>query len=326
MRFLFVDRILELSPAKFVRGIKHVTRDDVCLGFDEHGKHCFIPSFIGEALGQLAAWNVMFSNDFTKRPVAGLAYSAKLYRSVYVGETLLLESIIDCLDESAVQYHSTAYVADEMVFSIEGALGPLLPLEDFIDTQIVRRQFAEIDRPGDWPYSQMPIEQHQTTIQDPSSALRAPSPRERGDGTIDKGRYSEELLENVALPTVSMHFDRILKSTPGESLCAEKRISRAAPYFPDHFPNKPVLPMTVLLECTLNLAQEFVARAAFTKQYRVSEFCKIKMNEFVYPGDVVVCYLSVKRHDDDALVLTCRSEVDGRRVCMVDVVMTVKSN
>ena len=50
---------------------------------------------------------------------------------------------------------------------------------------------------------------------------------------------------------------------PGISLIAEKRVTRAAPYFPDHFPNKPVLPMTVLLECKLNLAREFIARAGY---------------------------------------------------------------
>ena len=31
MRFLFVDRILELVPGKSIRGIKHVTQDDFYL-------------------------------------------------------------------------------------------------------------------------------------------------------------------------------------------------------------------------------------------------------------------------------------------------------
>ena len=292
MRFLFVDRILQLTPAKVVRGLKHITSDDTYMCFDEQGKLCFIPSLIGEALGQLAAWNVMVSNDFTLRPVAGIASSARLFRPAYLGETLLLESFIDCLDESAVQYHSVARVGDEVVFTIDGALGPLLPMSDFIDPAEVRRQFIEIDRPGDWPII-----------------------------TSSAGSAAEELLSPAKQPTVSLFFDRILSSEPGVQLCAEKRVTRAAPYFPDHFPKKPVLPMTVLLECKLNLAREFIARAHFATQYQVSELRKIKMNGFVSPGDVVVCYLTVKHHDADTLILNYRSEVDGKRVCVLEVVM-----
>lgn len=293
MRFLFVDRIMQLSPGTLVRGVKHITRDDRYLCRDEQGQLCFIPSLIGEALGQLAAWNVMVSNGFTQRPVAGLASSARVFRPAYVGETLLLESVIDSLDETAVQYHSVARVADEIVFTIDGALGPLLPMEDFIDTAEVRRQFAEINRPGEWPPKEQP---------------------------------AEELLEPIDLPTVPMFFDRILTSEPGVQLCAEKRVSRAAGYFPDHFPNKPVLPMTVLLECKLNLAQEFLKRAHFAKHYKINEMRKIKMNEFVYPGDIVVCYLTVKRHDASELILNYRSEVDGKRVCVLDMVLTAEGS
>ena len=231
----------------------------------------------------------MVTNEFTQRPVAGLASSAHLFRPVYVGETLLLESFIDCLDESAVQYHSVARVGDEVVFTIDGALGPLLPMDDFIDVNEVRRQFIEIDRPGDWPSAE------------PSC---------------------EDLLAGVSLPIAApMIFDRILQSEPGVTLCAEKRITRAAPYFPDHFPKKPVLPLTVLLECKLNLAREFIARAHFSNSYYVSELRKIKMTGFIQPGDVVICYITIKRHDVDELILSFRSEVDGKRVCVLEVVM-----
>ncbi|KTC91808.1 MULTISPECIES: hydroxymyristoyl-ACP dehydratase [Legionella] len=299
MGFLFVDRILQLLPGELARGVKHITHDDVYLCPDGQGRLCFIPSLIGETLGQLAAWNVMFSNDFTLRPVAGMAASARLHRPAYVGETLLLESIIESVDDKAVQYRSVAYVGDEVVFSLDGALGPLLPMTDFIDEQVVRRQFAEINRPGDWP--------------------------QRSE--------SEQLLSNSELisitsarPGLSMTFDRILNSDPGVSLTAEKYVTRAAPYFPDHFPHKPVLPMTVLLECKLNLAREFVARGAFKPNYQVSELRRIKMNEFVHPGDVLRSHLKVKEQNSEQLILNYRSEVDGRRVCVLDVVMMAKGN
>jgi len=296
MRFLFVDRIVELSPNEWVRGMKHITRDDPFLVADGDGRLCFIPSLIGETLGQLAAWSVMFQNDFSARPVAGIVACARLHRPAYVGETLLLESCIDEVDERSVHYHSLARVGDEPIFSIEGALGPMLPMHEFINTDEVKKQFREIYSPGDWfDLSSKPLATDSSVLSSGNSPIVAP-----------------------------MLFDKILFSVPGESIVAEKRITRAAPYFPDHFPNKPVLPLTVLLECKLNLAYEFIARSGYSSDYQVHEFRKIKMSEFVQPGDVIVCHVKVKQQTENELVLSYRSEVDGKRVCVVDVVLLSK--
>lgn len=294
MRFLLVDRILQLSPAEHIRGIKHITHDDPYLCDDGHGRLCFIPSLIGETLGQLAAWNVMSVHDFRVRPVAGIASSACLFRPAYVGETLLLESFIDDLDDSTVRYHSIARIGDEVVFTLNDALGPLLPMDDFIDNNEVRLQFSELDRPGDWP-----------------PAIATPEAMS---------------IDTPLLPRVSMCFDRILRSEPGVQLWAEKRISRSAPYFPDHFPKKPVLPMTVLLESKINLAREFIKLAGFKAHYHVQELRKIKMKEFVLPGDILVSHLKLKQQEGDTLILSFSSEVAGKRVCVMEMSLVAKGS
>lgn len=296
MRFLFVDRIIELIPGKLIRGIKHITADDPFLVSNSQGQSCFAPSLIGETLGQLAAWNVMVVNDFSHRPVAGVVSCASLHRSAMVGETLLLESFIDRLDDSAVQYHSIARVGQDVVFTVDGALGPLLPMSDFISDAKIRRQFAEINRPGDW----LTITENMTS----STKLLSPQP--------------------VTHPAVSMTFDRILASEPGVFLLAEKRITRSAPWFPDHFPFNPVLPMTVLLECKLNLAQLFVEQAQWSACWEVERLQKIKMNGFVYPGDVLQTHVSLLTHEPEQLIVRYRSEVAGKRVCVVDIVLRKK--
>lgn len=293
MRFLFVDRIVQSSPGQWIRGVKHITADDAYLTLYEQETPCFISSLIGETLGQLAAWNVMAHNDFTLRPVAGVVSSARVCRPAYVGETLLLESFIEAVDDTAVQYHSVARVGDEPVFIIDGALGPLLPMADFIAREEVQQQYNELYRPGDWEQICAP-----TKISSMEKVL---------PGTIN---------------CTSMTFDRIIECSPGESLVAEKRITRAASYFPDHFPKKPVLPMTVLLECIQHLARQFMSTAPFSINYQISELRKIKMNVFVQPGDVVVSYMKIKQKTEHELILTCRSEVDGKRVCVVDVVLS----
>ena len=293
MRFLFVDRIVELVPGELIRGLKHITRDDYYLSGDGTGKACFIPSLMGEALGQLAAWNVMLKQNFVTRPVAGIAARATLHRPAYVGETLLLEAYIDALDETAVQYHGVVRVGHEVVFSLEGALGPLLPMHDFIDADLIRHQFDEINRPGDW------------------SML------------CEQTEVLEPILFDGGLHAAPMHFDGILRDEPGLKLEAIKFITRAAPYFADHFPNKPVLPMTVLLECSLNLAREFVLRAQYAESYEVRAIRRTKMSDFISPGDVITGMVSLKRKEDTSLILMFRVDVLGKRVCVFEIEMAV---
>lgn len=292
MSFLFVDRIVEFIPGKMCRGVKHITFDDTYLFKDENGQLCFSPCVIGEALGQLAAWNVMFSNDFTMRPVAGVVECAQLHRNVKVGETLTLEATIDCIEEDAIQYSAKAFVDSEEVFCITRAIGPLLPMQDFIDQDLVKKQFDEICRPGEW------------------------------QGTSELN--SDFVLENncAAKTRVSLAFDRVIEHEPGKRVVGCKKISRQAPYFPDHFPNKPVLPMTILLECKINLAYQFVEKANLPVKYKLKELRKIKMNDFVFPGSEIITSVIIKSHESDELILRFRSEVAHKRVCVMEMVMS----
>lgn len=295
MRFLFVDRIVQMTPGEMIRGVKHVTPDDYYLTSDEQGNPCFIPSLIGETLGQLAAWNAMHTNGFSKRPVAGVAASAQVFRNAYVGDTIFLESVIDNIDDEAIRYHSVARVDDQIIFRLDNALGPLLPMDTFIDKETVKNQFEMIFNLSDEP-----------------------------EWSI-KSNHHEKIAPVVKpLSCVSMTFDGIVSHKPGSSIVAEKRVSLAAPYFPDHFPRKPVLPLTVLMECKLNLAKFFVASANFDKHYQLEEIRKVKMKDFVVPGDVVICTLKLKQMDNDGLVLSFISEVKQRRVCTLEVLMVPK--
>ncbi len=294
MRFLFVDKILEQIPGQLSRGIKQISPDDPFLYLDEQGRAQFIPSLIGETLGQLAAWNVMFSNGFNLRPVAGVASSATVHRPAFAGETLLLESFIDQLDDKAVQYHSQASINGEPVFTLDGAIGPLLPMEDFISQEDVIQQYHEI------------------------AANEKISIAE-----LDYGRAIEH-HPCFKFLSPNLYFDRSFAFEAGQAIQAEKRISRLAGYFPDHFPRRPVLPMTVLLECKINLAHEFIQRSDFPADYQFQSLTRIKMSDFVEPGDLISCQLKLKQQTDEELILSFRSSVNGKRVCVAEALFTVR--
>lgn len=294
MRFLFVDQILNREHPHRITGVKHITPDDVFLcRSKESDALCFIPSLIGETIGQLAAWHVMQQKNFTLRPVAGVVAEAVMHQPAYVGQTLLLECEIDALDDVAVEYHGHASVNGERVFSVNGAIGPMLPMEQFIDPELVKNQFLEIDRP--------------TQIEDESFY-----------------HFDDSLSFNQGIQEYSMRFDKIYDMQATQSCKAFKKISRSALYFADHFPNKPVLPLTVLLECKRQMAEEFLSASGWSSKYRLLRMEKIKMSDFVQPGDVIKTELLVKKKSEDALVLHLRSFLPNKRVCVVDLVYQVE--
>jgi 3-hydroxymyristoyl/3-hydroxydecanoyl-(acyl carrier protein) dehydratase len=297
MSFLFIDRMFAFVPGKSCTGLKHITYDDTYLVYNEKNQLCFSPAIIGEALGQLAAWNAMFSVDFKMRPVAGVVDSVCLHRNILVGETVVFNAVIDSIDETAIQYHGNATIGDEEVFTLSSALGPMLPMQDFIDQDLAKKQFDTIYRPIDYATNQELLNCDVT-----------------------------DLIDTSKVNITSLTYDKIIANDPGQNLVASKKIMRSAPYFDDHFPNKPVLPLTVLLACKINLAQEFIARAGYKDKYRVKSVRKIKMNDFVQPGDEVISSIRVKHYYEDELILQYRSEVGGKRVCILEIKMVPTRN
>lgn len=289
MRFLFVDQILNREHPQKIIGVKHITPDDPFLcKIPESDQYCFIPSLVGETVGQLAAWHVMQQNDFTLRPVAGVVAEAILHRPAFVGQTLLLECEIVSHDEVAVEYHGHARIDDQLVFTVKGAIGPMLPMNQFIDKKVVQQQFQEIDRPG--------------TLEDICF-------------------YSaDSIISTASCQEYLMQFDKVYDIIVQQSCKAFKKISRSSAYFSDHFPHKPVLPLTVLLECKRRLAQEFLLASNWFSQYRLLRMEKIKMSDFVQPGDVIQTELIVKKVSQEQLILHLRTFLPNKRVCVVDLV------
>lgn len=281
MSFLFVDRILSNDPGKHITGIKHVTSDDTYLLDDRHGVH-FMPALIGETLGQLGAWSVIDAGNYQHRPVAGVASNVEVFAPARIGDTIFLETTINHWDDTAVEYHAVASVNDQVIFKIGQALGPMMALDEFSDAAQVRREFAMINRPGEY--------HSLATSTETALAQR-----------VDASRYA--------------NFDHQIEFEPGERAVACKLVSKSAAYFPDHFARKPVLPLTILLQAKTQFMQQFLFDST-QKQWQLQRFRKIKMSEFVQPGDCVRTELKVNALSDTEATITLSSYVHERRVCI----------
>jgi 3-hydroxymyristoyl/3-hydroxydecanoyl-(acyl carrier protein) dehydratase len=282
-----------MDEGRFIQGVKQVTRSDayVLPSWNKDNTPVLMSSIIGETLGQLGAWCAMHTYNFTLRPVAGVVSAVHIHGEAKVGDTVLLETTVDALDETALEYHSIASVNGTPIFSIESALGPMLPMEDFIDPLEAKRQFEKIYRPDVY-----------------ENILNIPMTE-----TCLLGKNNQEIIK----PHVN--FDFIIEHIPGERVVAQKSLSLSASYLSDHFPRKPVLPLTILLQAKLQLASAFVIDAFEDgHEFRPITLRKIKMSGFVQPGDTVVTTLQLKEKTENELVVTYRTEMQGKRVCMAE--------
>lgn len=298
MSFLFVDRITHMDEGRFIQGIKQINLSDVylCSSWNEdthNNSLVLMSSIIGETLGQLGAWCVMHANRFTGRPVAGVVSAVHIHDEARVGECLFLETTIDALDKEAVEYHSIATVNGRPIFTIESALGPILPMEDFICPEVVRRQFEKIYRVD--PDFKKDIE----------SSLLMP--------------FLKSEKKNVQFSHVS--FDTILECHLGESIKAQKSLTLSAPYLCDHFPRKPVLPLTILLQAKLELAMSFLTESFEDgKFFKPVTVRKVKMSGFVQPGDNVITTIKLKEKTERQAIISYLTEMNGKRVCMAEAI------
>lgn len=297
MNYLFVDRILSLTSGKQTVALKHITASDTYLYQNHQGKIAIISCILGEAIGQLCSWNVIKSSEFRYRLIGGLVGEVIIHGDAYLGETVLLENNIEALDldNQVVNFHGKVFAGDRLILEVKNGLGPILPIADFSDPAAVQREFALLYRPGEIPRPQESV-----------------------------------LMENNFLTADARKFfafDKILSWETGKKAIAQKNISLTAPYFLDHFPQKPVLPLTLLLESQFQLGNSFIAdiigQTALIKPKKVM---RIKMSEFVLPGDSVITHLLLKEHEENLFRLSFRSEVESKRVCSAEVEFEVQLN
>lgn len=281
MTFLFVDALTQTAIDKPIVGVKRITEGEPFLIENAAGERVFMPALVGEAIGQLGAWAVMASTDFCKRPVAGVVANVAMLADVYPGQVLQLETHIDGVDNEAVEYHGRAMVEGQTIFTVDGAIGPMLRMTTFIDKVEVMTQYQALIN-GSRPLS------------------RCPS---------DMGAYTN------LVPS----FDKLL-SFQKDLVVAELLVDEHAPYLNDHFPNKPVLPLTLLLNAKLDLAMNYLNEFVAHNVFKPAMLRKIKMSQFVVPNDCLTTTLKVKSQTADEIVFVFKSEVESKRVCVCEMV------
>lgn len=131
-----------------------------------------------------------------------------------------------------------------------------------------------------------------------------------------------DLLRTTGAPPGRFHgvvAPRVVagECVPGQSLTATLHVPKAAPFFADHFPRRPVYPATLLLDHEIRLALDLAATAAHWPagaRPRATRLTHVKMREFMPPGSVLEVKGELAPQSAGTAIVRLSTRMDGKQV------------
>ena len=136
----------------------------------------------------------------------------------------------------------------------------------------------------------------------------------------------QAILERLPHRYPFLLVDRVLECRPGESIRALKNVTYNEPFFPGHFPHRPVMPGVMIIEALaqacgiLAFKTVEVVPDSDTRFYFVA-IDNARFRKPVEPGDQLLLKAVLKRSFKGIWKFDCRSEVDGAVVASAEIMV-----
>lgn len=132
-----------------------------------------------------------------------------------------------------------------------------------------------------------------------------------------------EILEHLPHRYPFLLIDKVLECEPGKSLVGIKNVSHNEPYFPGHFPTRPIMPGVLILEALAQatgiLAFQTVGRKPDgTSLYYFVGIDNARFKQPVIPGDQLRLEVEYIRQMRGIWKFDGRAVVDGKVVCSAE--------
>ena len=120
--------------------------------------------------------------------------------------------------------------------------------------------------------------------------------------------------------------DRVLECISGQSIRAIKNVTINEPFFPGHFPARPVLPGVIILEALAQTAGilAFVTAGVYPDEKRELYFVGIDKARFrrpVLPGDQLMMKATLERSLRGIWKFSTVAEVDGQEATSAEMMV-----
>ena len=145
MRFLLVDRILELESGRCARGVKNVSMSEDFLNHHFPSTPIMPGALIAESVIQLAGWLVREATDFQKSGLASSLERASLFALVRPGDQLELEVKVVEMTIEAASFTSLVFCRGKRVAKGRFSM-VLVPTVDLEPISTCANMFGQISR------------------------------------------------------------------------------------------------------------------------------------------------------------------------------------
>ncbi|HEX7045733.1 MAG TPA: 3-hydroxyacyl-ACP dehydratase FabZ [Burkholderiales bacterium] len=124
-------------------------------------------------------------------------------------------------------------------------------------------------------------------------------------------------------------IDRVLDYQPDATLTAVKNVTINEPFFPGHFPNKPVMPGVLIIEamaqaCAILSMKTLDIVPTDDSVYYFVGIDKARFKRAVGPGDQLRIEVAVKRKMKGIWLFDAAASVDGEVCCSAELMCTYK--
>ncbi len=138
------------------------------------------------------------------------------------------------------------------------------------------------------------------------------------------------VLEHLPQRFPFLMIDRVELLEPGKRIVAVKNVSANEPYFPGHFPGRPIMPGVLILEAMAQAAGILVFRTLGTKPdeksvYYYAGIDNARFKKPVLPGDRLEIEVSIDANKRGVWKFSCIARVDGAVVTEANILCSVRS-
>ena len=140
-----------------------------------------------------------------------------------------------------------------------------------------------------------------------------------------------EVLKHLPHRYPFLLVDRVLECIPGRSLVALKNVTINEPFFPGHFPRRPVMPAVLILEAMAQATgilalRSLVRLPAPTEMYYFVGVDKARFRHPVEPGDQLVIEVDLVRTTRGIWKVAGRGKVGERVVATADLLGALRDD